>query len=66
VKILRFKNHYELSVSAYPHVKHEYILQLPELIGTALLSQTDYDYLHICENYIKFNKQYLCFSFELL
>ena len=38
---------------------------LPELVGTALLSQTDYDYLFICHKCLKFTTQHLCLSFEL-
>lgn len=63
VKVLRFKYHYELKLLSYPYGQIEYQLKLSEDIGTAMLTQNDYDYIHVCEKYIKMTHQYVCFSF---
>jgi hypothetical protein len=65
VKFLRFKNHYQIDVSPYPDHKIEYTIKLAEEVGTAMLSENDYDYEFIVSKFIKFTHQTLCLSFEL-
>ena len=64
-KILRYKNHYEIVLNTYSGPSVENTLKLPELIGTALLSQLDYDYSFIFNNCVKFTHQFICLSFDL-
>jgi hypothetical protein len=65
VRVLRFKSHYRLLLSSYPEPTAEHSLQLPEEVGTALLTQTDYDYLFLCHHCLRFTPQHLCLTFEL-
>ena len=65
VKLARFKSHYQINLISYPNSRVEHSLILPQLVGTALLSQTDYDYFYIIQNCIKFTSQFICISFEL-
>ena len=41
------------------------MIKLTEDIGTAMLTENDYDYEYISNNFIKFTHQALCLSFEI-
>jgi hypothetical protein len=41
------------------------MIKLAEDIGTAMLTENDYDYEYISNNFIKFTHQALCLSFEI-
>ena len=65
IKFLRFKNHYQIEISPYPDHKITHMIKLTEDIGTAMLTENDYDYEYISNNFIKFTHQALCLSFEI-
>lgn len=65
LKVSRLKSHYQIDAAPYPNHSPNYSIQLAEDIGTALLSQHDYDYEFIANKCIKFTHDSLCLSFEL-
>lgn len=65
VKFLRYKNHYQIEVIAYSEENILYTAKIPEQIGMNLLTENDYDYEYITNNYIKSSHHFVCIGFEL-